>query len=414
MGLQDFKTFYGKYGAKLWLISILAFLSILIFGCIFLPEIFWDKFIYRYYWGPLEVDALESGPILQSDGYEVDQGYTLVSEITYGIVLILALFGIYRLLERIKIQIDEKFVLSLLPYFLLGGTLRVLEDAELYREPYVYLFISPLIYFVIGALIMGALLYCVFLERRDYSLRIKLMLAGMMFAAFNVVYLFIYFFNHEGFNYMVHPIAPILFSLVFISKLVFYTQRKGEFKALFTLLLFGMFLFTFSIFLIVLWPSIEPWKEAYLEAHNLMDVTTEPLAGALVLSLSLGITIVMLFVARLLKARYSNAAIFRIPTNSLIIFSQMFDAAATFVGVDFYGYGEKHPVPRIFFETFGTSAVFLPLKFALAIAIVYLIDISFKEDLKDYPNLKRLIKIVIIVLGLAPGTRDMLRMVMGV
>ncbi len=414
MGLQDFKTFYGKYGAKLWLISIFAILGILTFGCIFFPEIFWDKFIYRYYWGPLEVDALESGPIVQSDGYEIDQGYTLVSEITYGIVLILALFGIYRLFERIEIQIDEKLVLSLLPFFLLGGTLRVLEDAELYREPYVYLFISPLIYFVIGALIMGALLYCIFLERRNYPLRTKMILTGLMFASFDVVYVIIYFFNYEGFNYMVHPIVPILFSAVFISKLTFYTQKKGVFKALFALLLFGMFLLTFSIFLIALWPSIEPWKEAYLEAHSLADVTTEPLAGALVLGISLGITLVMLFLVRVLKARYTKAAIFSIPTNSLIIFSQMLDAAATFVGVDFYGYGEKHPIPRFFFETFGTSAVFLPLKFALAIAIVYMIDISFKEELKDYPNLKVLIKIIIIVLGLAPGTRDMVRMVMGV
>jgi uncharacterized membrane protein len=175
-----------------------------------------------------------------------------------------------------------------------------------------------------------------------------------------------------------------------------------------------MFLLTFSIFLIALWPSIEAWKEAYLEAHNLVDVTTEPLAGALALGISLGVTIAMLFLARLFKARYSNAAIFRAPTNALIIFSQMLDAAATFVGVDFYGYGEKHPVPRFFFESFGTSAVFIPLKLALAIVIVYVIDISFKEDLKDHPNLKGLIKIIIIVLGLAPGTRDMVRMVMGV
>ena len=102
------------------------------------------------------------------------------------------------------------------------------------------------------------------------------------------------------------------------------------------------------------------------------------------------------------------------PVNLLIIFGQMFDAAATFVGVDFYGYAEKHPVPRFFFESFGTSAVFLPIKLILACVIIYLIDISFREELKDYPNLRGIVKIVIIVLGLAPGTRDMLRTVMGI
>ena len=99
MGLQDFKGFYRRYSGKVWLIVIMALLAVLALGCLFLPELFWDKFIYRYYWGPVEVDALESGPKVQSDGYVIDQGYTLISEITYGIVLILALFGIYRLLD---------------------------------------------------------------------------------------------------------------------------------------------------------------------------------------------------------------------------------------------------------------------------------------------------------------------------
>ena len=80
----------------------------------------------------------------------------------------------------------------------------------------------------------------------------------------------------------------------------------------------------------------------------------------------------------------------------------------------FYGYAEKHPIPRFFFDTFGTSAVFLPIKLILACLVIYLIDISFREELKDYPNLRGLIKVVIIVLGLAPGTRDMLRTMMGI
>ena len=92
----------------------------------------------------------------------------------------------------------------------------------------------------------------------------------------------------------------------------------------------------------------------------------------------------------------------------------MLDATATFVGVDFYGYSEKHPIPDFFFQTFGTSAVFLPIKMILACLIVYLIDISFKDELSKYPILRGLIKIVIIVLGLAPGTRDMLRTMMGI
>ena len=117
---------------------------------------------------------------------------------------------------------------------------------------------------------------------------------------------------------------------------------------------------------------------------------------------------------KLLENKHKIMAIFTNPINLLIIFGQMFDAAATFVGVDFYGYSEKHPIPDFFFQTFGTSAVFIPIKLILACVMVYLIDISFREELTKYPILKGLIKIAIIVLGLAPGTRDMLRMMMGV
>jgi uncharacterized membrane protein len=413
--LEDFKAFYRRYGGKLWLILILAVILILFLGSFFLPELFWDRFIYRYYWGPVEVDALESGPKVQSDGYVIDQGYTIISEITYGIVLILALLGIYKLLKRFEIQIDLRFALSVLPFFFLGGTLRVLEDAELFREPFVYLFISPLIYFVIGALIVGVLLYGVFLDRKEgYSRRMKWILTGMIWIVFNVVYIILYILNYDGFNYLVHPFVPIIFSLAIFTFLILYSNKIQESDAFSTLFLFGLFLLAFSIFIIMLWPSVEPWKDAYLDAHTRTEVNTEPIAGVLVILISVGITICTFIVAKLLRNKGRVMQIFTDPINLLIIFGQTFDAVATFVGVDFYGYAEKHPIPDFFFQTFGTSAVFIPIKLALACVIIYLIDISFKEELKNYPILKRLIKVVIIVLGLGPGTRDMLRMMMGV
>jgi uncharacterized membrane protein len=380
-----------------------------------LPEIFWDKFIYRYYWGPVEVDALESGPKIQSDGYEINQGYTIISEITYGIVLILALFGIYKVLERFKIQIDLRFIVSVMPYFFLGGSLRSLEDAELYKEPFVYLFISPLIYFVIGALILGVLLFFVSVARKaSFSLKMKLILAGMVWLTFDLIYILIYLFNSGSFNYMIHPLIPIVFSIITFSFLIWDTKRRHELEAFFSVFLFGLFLLTFSVFVILLWPSIDSWKDAYLQAQGRIEVTIRPFAGLMVILISIIITFCTSIVGKLLENKYKVMAIFTNPINLLIIFGQMFDASATFIGVDFYGYSEKHPIPDFFFQTFGTSAVFIPIKLILALVMIYLIDISFKEELTKYPILRGLIKIAIIVLGLAPGTRDMLRMMMGV
>lgn len=410
-----FKAFYRRYGPKLWLILIVATIAVLTLGCLFLPEIFWEKFIYRYFWGPVEVDAKELGPIVQTDGYVIDQGYTLISEITYGIILILALFGIYRLLDRFKIQIDLRFVLSVLPFFFLGGTLRVLEDAELFRDPYVYFFISPLIYIVIGALILAVIFFAVFIERREkISLTKKLIFGGVLWLVFNLVYLIIFLFHEDGFNYLVHPLIPIFFSIILLAILIQYSIKKNEFNSFFLVFLFGLFLLAFSLFIIFLWPTISEWKIAYFEAHGFFEVETKPLAGFAVILISVAITFCTFFVAKTLSKKHYIFNIYTDLVNLLIIFGQMLDATATFVGVDFYGYSEKHPIPDFFFQTFGTSAVFIPIKMILACVIVYLIDISFKNELNRYPILRGLIKIVIIVLGLAPGTRDMLRTMMGI
>ncbi len=414
MDLHDFKGFYKRYGGKIWFFGILGIILVLVIGSIALPDLFWDRFLYRYFWGPVEIDAKEMDPITHSDGFVIDQGYTLVSEITYGIILIMALYGIFRILERLDIKIDVKFTLSVAPFFFLGGTLRVLEDAELYREPYVYFIISPFIYFLIGIVILVTVIFSDWVgKRKDLPKNRTIVLAYMPWIIFNLVYILLYIFSQDSFNYMVHPIIPLVISVGMIL-LLNHQNTKGEFDPYLAVFLFGLFLLSFSVFIIMLWPEITPWTQAYLTAQGRSGVTTEPMGGVWVILISVSITFCTFIAGRLLMNRYPVMKIYENPVNVFIIFGQMFDAAATFVGVDFYGYSEKHPIPDFFFQTFGTSAVFLPIKLALGLAIVYVIDISFSDDLKSYPNLKGLIKIIVIVLGLGPGTRDVLRLVMGV
>ena len=412
--LGDFKAFYAKHGLKLWFGAIFGIIAVIALGCVFLPEIFWDKFIYRYYWGPLEVDAHELGSIEQSDGYVIDQGYTLVSEITYGIVLILALYGIFRLFERLRIQIDLRFTVAILPFIFLGGTLRVMEDAELFRAPYVYFMISPVIYFVVGILIVIMVAASQIVDgKKNYSFREKMILGARPFFVFDAAYILVFAFHYDRFNFVVHPYVPIVFSILFIIILFIQFRKKEEFDGYHSMFLFGLFLLSFSVFVLSLWPEIAVWKAGYLEAHG-GDIEPHPWAVPIVLGISVGVTLAIYFLGRKLGTKREVMKIFTEPLNVLIIFGQMLDAAATFVGVDLYGYAEKHPIPDFFFTTFGTSAVFIPIKLALACAIVYIMDVSFKEELKTYPILSGLIKLIVIILGLAPGTRDVLRAAMGI
>lgn len=100
--------------------------------------------------------------------------------------------------------------------------------------------------------------------------------------------------------------------------------------------------------------------------------------------------------------------------NLLIIFAHLFDASATFRGMQHYGYVEKHVLPSLAIEALGTPAVMYLLKVPLIIVIIYVLDVLYARELEAYPRLKVLIKFVIITLGMAPGLRNTIRLAMGV
>jgi len=90
--------------------------------------------------------------------------------------------------------------------------------------------------------------------------------------------------------------------------------------------------------------------------------------------------------------------------NVGIIISHLFDASSTFTALTFFGFYEQHVVPNFFIINLGLGAwIMFPLKIGVVWTVLYYIDKS-KEDL----FLKRFLKIVILILGLALGMRDFL------
>ena len=101
-----------------------------------------------------------------------DTSYNPVDTLTYAIVLGISLFGVLKLLEKLKVKIDSRFMLSVTPYIIAGCALRVLEDSKVFVPPLKYLFITPIIYFFIFAVTVSILAIAIYLERkgkiRDY------------------------------------------------------------------------------------------------------------------------------------------------------------------------------------------------------------------------------------------------------
>jgi uncharacterized membrane protein len=80
--------------------------------------------------------------------------YTAEATVAYGLALAVAVYLIYRLLQRLKIQIDRRFTIAVLPFIIFGGWVRALRDHAILTG---WWFCSPPIYFIISGIALGAL-----------------------------------------------------------------------------------------------------------------------------------------------------------------------------------------------------------------------------------------------------------------
>ena len=90
-------------------------------------------------------------------------------------------------------------------------------------------------------------------------------------------------------------------------------------------------------------------------------------------------------------------------TNLPILVSHMFDGSSTFVALAFFGYAEQHVLPTFLINLAGPWVMF-PLKIFIVWPVLYLID-KYVED----EGFRNWLKIAVLILGLALGTRDMLK-----
>jgi uncharacterized membrane protein len=114
-----------------------------------------------------------------------------------------------------------------------------------------------------------------------------------------------------------------------------------------------------------------------------------------------------------LIARHFKSTIFTDPLNLSILMAHLMDASSTYIGIDKLGYFEKHVVPSYLIELTGTALVMYPLKLIIFIGVIYVLDTQFEDDERSL-NLKELIKMVILILGLSPATRNTVRMMLGI
>ena len=373
--------YYQKNKLKTWFLILTVPTLILLVGSLVLPDLFWDGFLFKYFWGPVVADA-KGEPV---NG--IAEGYNWMNTLVYGVLAALSLLGIYEIIDHYDIEVDRNFVLSLLPWLLLGGSLRALEDAGLFRQNMAPFFISPIIYFVLGiSAILTMVLGCRLKELNPLKRALVLLPPLVVFLIMRL--------DH----YMILSIVMIavLTAFYFVGMRYDWNGEKYLFSA------YGCSFLTVSLiycghFILTLQGS-NPWEVPIM------------------LGLSVFVTGLFISVMYLLHRLDSmkSAGIYLSMLNIFIAFAHFFDATSTYRGIEYYGYIEKHVLPSLLIDITGTALVMYVLKLLIVVGAIYILDVYLRDDLKDFKGVTVLIKFVLIVLGLSPGFRNMLRLAMGV
>jgi uncharacterized membrane protein len=278
-------------------------------------------------------------------------GYNAVNTLAYAAIALICLYFIYRWFSRSKIPIDSKFALATLPFVLLGSTMRVVTDSIDTGVMQTYVLANPAS--------PASSLYRVILSSHIYDY-------GFLSAS---------------------PGIYVVVAAIFLSSL-FLLHRLNKLSLLAP---FGMLLWLFHF--AILLPMAAHWQYAAIAS---------------------GIAAVASFIAiRALQHFVQKNEFHMLP--SLAIFAHAFDGAATYTAINLFssqsgnGYFEQH----VLSSAIGTSTplgffAFFLLKLSFATLASYLI-IKDKAPARE----KAFVFLVIIILGLAPGLRDVLRMLLG-
>jgi uncharacterized membrane protein len=92
-------------------------------------------------------------------------GYNVVNTLVFAIILIVAAFMVYKMLNKLKIKIDKSFLIGVIPFVALGGIMRAWEDLSEGTAARNFLFVSPIIYVTIFLIALALLLFSVLAQK---------------------------------------------------------------------------------------------------------------------------------------------------------------------------------------------------------------------------------------------------------
>ncbi len=299
------------------------------------------------------------------------RGYNIYNTAVYGILFAIAVFGAYKILKRLKLDIDRRFLIGIFPFIVLGPVLRVLEDSMELSGSMQPMLCSPLIYFVVFAVALGALLFAIGVEnifsKKKQPAGIVLAKNSKKPASSSDLSLGVGGRGKGWWEYWKMWFAIGLILDIFFIACLLQVGIKNY-------LGIGLVLGIAAVWWVAIFAFYKIKKHMHAKLHGAH-------AGWL--------------------TRF----------NAFLLGIHMFDATTTFVALQYFPYYEQHVLSNAAISIVGPAGQFL-IKLPIVLIVLYLLERELPK--KEDENMKNFIKIAILILGLGPGLRNFLRLGLGV
>jgi len=399
-------------------------------------------FVYTYYLDPI------SG---ESTG---DSGYNMVNTMTYGIVLTMFAIALSGWLRHLGIDPSDKTLLALLPFVLWAAFGEVVEDAEMFGEFFSAWFVSPGVHFQTAGwvIIAGWAGYTISSSDSDDEKKKDNVRSVSTLIIFSQFILYGASINGSGTvaRLEIDMTLMVLFSGLALAvpwllessaeafdsvqRTVYFSGVGGG------VVLFGAlasFMATKDLSQLNLWPvavvigvpvllcmwMLEQGREAAAELADL-DIV----AGILPPGMNEDEYLASESKEKDLIESLRLKATMAYPVVFLPVAGQVLDGLATWIGIDgFPGYGEKHVLSQRVIdgglwvnEKLGIEHemldegvwLFAILKFLIGGIVFWFYSLANFEYRQQH--LRLLIGLALMVVGMAPGLRDVGRLMLGV
>ncbi len=399
-------------------------------------------------------------PVVKDAGVAGDAGYTPQNTAIYTLSMLACVVLFQALFRKWDLPTDERMTLALIAWVCLAPVLRVLEDADFFSSTQDVLFISPIIHLHLAGWLIGVAVLSHRVGRRfdgrldDASQEAQAtLLAGLLFVVLMGHWYLLYQPAYAGHPTVSFGLATAGLALAFGVLWGTLVMTRG-----WPAITRGMLAFASSAVVLGVAHWVQfmatPWVQESGKASG--DITFWP--TLIVLGLP-AIACVVLYRAGREDAQQlrltgftagvlppdvgikeweeeaekwadhpveflSNKALLAHPMVLGMVFGQLCDGFATMVGIDMFGYSEKHPVSDAVIQfggrindglgiDWGEGAwLFAIVKAVLVGLIVWLFAQMRVEHRQQHFRL--LIVLAVLIVGLAPGLRDIGRLMLGV